>query len=209
MISLFGADYSVYVRSARLALEEKGVAYELVPIDVFAPGGPPDSFLKLNPFGKIPALQHGGLTLYETAAILRYVDEAFTGPPLQPEDASGRARMSQILSILDNHAYRTLVWDIYVERVANPKDGIPADEVRIASATGPARKVLAALENLTEDGPFLLGDALTLADCHAAPMLTLFERAEEGRTLLKGAPKLSRWLEDFRQRAGFRTTEPV
>ena len=43
MIELYGADYSVYVRSARMALIEKGIAYELVPIDVFAPGGPPES----------------------------------------------------------------------------------------------------------------------------------------------------------------------
>ncbi|POF28068.1 glutathione S-transferase family protein [Roseibium marinum] len=209
MIDLFGAAYSVYVRSARMALEEKGIAYQLVPIDVFAPGGPPDSFLELNPFGTIPALRHDNFTLYETVAILRYVDEAFDGPPLQPEEAGGRARMTQILSILDSHAYRTLVWNIYVERVVKPREGAPADEVGIASAIGPARTVLAALDDLVEDGPFLLGDKLTLADCHAAPMLALFEKSDEGVTLLKGAPKLSRWLQDFQRRPCFEATKPA
>jgi glutathione S-transferase len=209
MIDLFGADTSVYVRSARLALEEKGIAYRLLPVDVFASGGVPESYLELNPFARIPALRHGDFTLYETVAILRYVDEAFDGPALQPEGAAARARMTQILSVLDSSAYRTLIWDIYVERVVKTRDGAPADEVAIASAMGPARRVLAALEDLAADGPLLLGPRPTLADCHAAPMLTLLEKAEEGRLLLKNVPKLSAWLAACRQRPAFRKTEPA
>jgi len=209
MIELHGADYSVYVRSARLALEEKGVAYQLHPVDVFAPGGPPEDYFSLHPFGKVPALKHERFTLYETIAILRYVDEAFEGPALQPETPQARARMMQILSILDAYAYRTLVWDIYVERVVKIRDGSPADEVKISSALGLARKIVTALEDLIAPGPFLLGDNLTLADCHAAPMLNLFSKAEEGITLLKAAPRLSAWLERFRERASFQVTEPA
>ncbi|MCK7615486.1 glutathione S-transferase family protein [Roseibium sediminicola] len=209
MIELFGADYSVYVRSARLALAEKGVAYKLVPVDVFAPGGPPAEHLARQPFGKIPALTHGDVTLYETVAILRYIDEAFEGPPLQPDDAPGRARMTQVLSILDTYAYRTLVWDIFVERVVRTRGGAPADEVKISSAMGQARTIVSALEALCEDGPFLLGDRPTLADCHAAPMLALFWQAEEGAMLLKGAPKLAAWLARFEARPSFAATGQV
>lgn len=208
MIELFGADYSVYVRSARLALEEKGLAYQLSPVDVFAPGGPPDSHLERQPFGKIPAFRHAEFSIFETVAILRYIDEAFDGPHLQPPNPHGRARMTQILSILDNYAYRTLVWDIFVERVSKTRDGSPADEVKIASALGLARTIIHALEGLAEEGPNLLGSQLTLADCHAAPMLDLFQKAEEGATLLKTAPKLSRWLDGFRGRPSFVATSP-
>ena len=77
---VFGAPYSVYVRAVRLALEEKGVPYELVPVDIFAPGGPPPEHRERHPFGKIPALEHAGFRLYEAGAITRYVDEAFPGP---------------------------------------------------------------------------------------------------------------------------------
>ncbi|MGS4989482.1 glutathione S-transferase family protein [Roseibium sp. RP-7] len=206
MIELYGADYSVYVRSARMALIEKGIAYELVPIDVFAPGGPPESYLELQPFGKIPTLKHGDFTLFETAAILRYIDEAFDGPPLQPASPQPRARMAQLLSILDNYAYKTLVWDIFVERVSKPSGGAPADEVKIASALGRARTIVETLEALVTEGPFLMGDQLTLADCHAVPMLALFELSEEGRLLLRSAPKLSSWLHMFKERDSFRKT---
>ena len=81
---LFGAGYSAYVQVARLTLAEKRVAYEHVPVDVFASGGPPAWYLEHQPFGRIPAFEHDGLRLYETAAIARYVDEAFDGPALQP-----------------------------------------------------------------------------------------------------------------------------
>lgn len=209
MIELFGADYSVYVRSARLALAEKGIPYQLVPVDVFAPGGAPSDYLGIQPFGKIPALKHGAFTLFETVAILRYLDEAFDGPALQPDDPAGRARMTQILSILDTCAYKTLVWDVYVERVVRTRDGGPADEVKIASSMGLARTIVAALEDLCADGPFLLGDRLTLADCHAAPMLTLFRQAEEGALLLKAAPKLRGWLDRFEARPSFSATAPA
>ena len=98
---LFGADFSVYVRIVRLALAEKGVGYDLVPVDVFAAGGVPAWYLELHPFGRIPAFEHDGFRLFETSAIARYVDEAFDGPALQPTDPRGRATMNQIIGMLD------------------------------------------------------------------------------------------------------------
>ena len=71
---IFGAPYSVYVRVVRLVLEEKGVHYELIPVDIFAPGGPPPEHMTRHPFGKIPAFEHAGFRLYEAGAITRYVD---------------------------------------------------------------------------------------------------------------------------------------
>ena len=65
-------------------------------VDVFAPGGPPVDYLARQPFGRIPAFEHDGLRLFESGAISRYVDEAFSGPALQPSDAKGRARLNQI-----------------------------------------------------------------------------------------------------------------
>lgn len=208
MIELFGADYSVYVRSVRLALEEKGHAYTLSPVDVFAPDGVSEDYLSLNPFGKIPTLRHDDFVLFETGAILRYVDEALEGPSLQPAGTRDRAIMNQILSILDAYAYRTCVWEIYVERVAKTRNGATADEVRILSAVGEARIVVSTLEKLIETGPFMLGPNPCLADCHAAPMMHLFAQAEEGAMLLKRAPKLTNWLECMRARRSFKQTAP-
>ena len=63
-IRLLGLSISVYTRIARLALEEKGVAYQFEEVDVFAESGVPADYLALNPFGMIPTLLHGDLDYY-------------------------------------------------------------------------------------------------------------------------------------------------
>ena len=113
-IKLLGLRISVYTRIARLALEEKDVDYQLEEIDIFADAGPPDEYLAHNPFGTIPCLIHGDFYLYETSAISRYIDETFPGTALQPSISAQRARMNQVISILDCHTYRPMVWDVYV-----------------------------------------------------------------------------------------------
>lgn len=192
---LHGARYSVYVRTALMALLEKGVAFDLVEVDIFAPGGPSPEHLRRHPFGRIPAFEHDGFALYETAAITRYVDEAFPGPALQPADARGRARLTQIIGVLDSYAHRPLVWDIYVERISNPAEGRPTDEARIAAALPKAELCLAVLEGFLGNGPWFLGAALSLADLHAAPILDYFRKAPEGAELLETHPRLAAWWE--------------
>lgn len=101
---VYGADYSVYVRIVRLVLEEKGVGYELVPVDIFAADGIPGWYFEHQPFGRIPAFEHDGFRLYETGAIARYVDEAFGGPALQPVKAEGPWLLGTDLTLADLHA---------------------------------------------------------------------------------------------------------
>lgn len=209
-VTVFGAAYSVYVRSVRLALEEKNVSYRLQEIDVFVPDGPPAELLRRQPFGRIPAIEHrrDGATfaLYETAAILRYVDEAFPGPHLQPTEPKRRARMNQLLSILDSYAFRTLVWDIYVERISHPKEGLPSDEARIAGALPRARTCLEAIAALMEAGPWLAGADITLADLHAASIFAYFTRKPEAETLLRSQDGLLRWWHEIRRRESVKRT---
>lgn len=206
---LFGADYSVYVRAARLALYEKGVAYDLVPVNVFAEGGPPPSHLARQPFGCIPAFAHDGFELYETGAITRYIDEAFDGPALQPADPQTRARVNQIISIADGYVYRVLVWGVYVEQVSKPARGEPGDEMRLAASLAKAPVILKALADLMGHGPWLAGTALTLADLHVAPMIDCFARAPEGLPMIGVHANLRAWWSRMQARASMRQTEPV
>ncbi len=207
-VLVFGAAYSVYVRAVRLALEEKGVPYERVEIDVFAPGGPPADYLARQPFGRIPAFEHEGLRLYEAGAIERYIDDEFDGLPLQPSEPRARARMNQAIGVLDSYVYRTLVWDIYVERVVRAREGRPSDEMRIGAALPRAETCLLALENVMQQGPWLAGTEFTLADCHAAPMLDYFQRTPEGARMLASRQSLSRWWDRMAVRPSTVATAP-
>ncbi|RWE28234.1 MAG: glutathione S-transferase family protein [Mesorhizobium sp.] len=202
---LYGADYSVYVRIARMALEEKGIDYELVPLDIFAADGIPAWYLEHHPFGRIPAFEHDGFRLFETNAIARYVDEAFDGPALQPADARGRARMGQMTGMLDAYGYRSMVWDVAVERLEKEAP----DERLIASGLRQAETVLGVLTSLKAQGPWLLGDQLTLADLHAAPMIGYFVKVIEGRDLLARFARVQEWYARVAARPSFARTEKV
>jgi glutathione S-transferase len=202
---LYGADYSVYVRIARMVLEEKGVDYELVPLDIFAAEGIPAWYLELHPFCRIPAFEHDGFRLFETGAIARYVDECFDGPALQPVDARGRARMGQIIGMLDAYGYRAMVWDVAVERLEKAEPDWPL----IAGGLAQAETVLKVLRSLKAQGPWLLGDQLTLADLHAAPIIAYFVKVTQGRDLLARFADIRDWYSRVAARLSFTLTEKV
>ncbi|OAB58172.1 hypothetical protein AY599_03340 [Leptolyngbya valderiana BDU 20041] len=195
---LYGADYSVYTRIARLACAEKAIAHDFETVDIFAKSAPPPAdYAALHPFGKIPALRHGDFALYETQAIVRYLDAAFPGPRLTPEEPRGAARMAQVMGVADSYAYPRLVWGILVAEREGP--GVAPE------ALDAARTCLAALDALFER-PFFLGDRPSLADLQVAPMLVYLALAPSGPALLEPHPRLRTWLAAMRARDSLRAT---
>jgi glutathione S-transferase len=197
---LHGYRYSVYVRIARLALAEKGVTYDRVEVNPFAPDVPA-SYLALHPFGRVPTLVHDGFTLYETGAITRYIDRGFPGPPLQPTGPQALARMDQIIGIVDAYAYWPLVRQVFSHRVFRPRAGQAGDEAEIARGLQASARVLSALEPL-------VGDGVTLADLHLGAMVAYFVQAPEGRQALQQYPRLAAWWARLSARPSFAATDP-
>jgi glutathione S-transferase len=197
----------VYTRIARLVLEEKGVHYRFQEVDVFAASGVPPEHLGRHPFGRIPVLGHDGFMLYETGAITRYVDDTFPGPVLQPAAPASRARMNQIISSLDAYAYRPMIWDIFVQRISVPRSGGVPDEHAIQTALPTARTCLSVLAAQLAERHYLVGDSLSLADLHAAPMLMFFSATPEGSELLEEHPIWQAWLRQMSARESVRSTQ--
>jgi glutathione S-transferase len=206
-VILHGPDYSTQVRTVRLCLAEKGVDYELKTVDVLRGENRRPEFLKIQPFGMVPVLVHDDFTLYETAAIARYVDEAFKGRKLQPSDKKKAARMNQIVSIIENHGQEPIVTEIVARRARQAFLREEVDEGEIRKAAPRAQQCLAAIEGLMDDS-FLVGDAPTLADFHLAPMLGYFARTPEGQRILGRLPKLTAWLRSIVARPSMVETEP-
>ncbi len=205
---LHGPTYSTYTRTARLAFHEKGIEYRLEDVDIFGGAAAKAPFLALSPFGKVPVLTHGDAVIYETAAIVRYIDEAFPGPALQPADPLPRARMGQIMGLIDAYAYRTLVGDIVMQRVVLPVLGRRTSPQIVRKAVPAMRQSLRALEELAAADRFLCGDTLSLADLHLAPIFHYFAETPEGRRILPTLPKLARWWPVLRERDSMRQTVP-
>ena len=203
---LYGAAYNVYVRAVRLALAEKGVSYQLIEIDLGAEEGAPANYLHHANFMRIPAFEHAGERLYEASAITRYIDEAFDGPALMPDSARERARVNQVISIIENYGYRPMVWSIFIERCRAVVSGRLADEDKIAAAVPQVAFALDALEEMTAGPTLIGGDAPTLADLHLAAMLAYGTLAPEGATLVEARPRLQRWWSAMKQRPSMRDT---
>src|SRR3954464_1824710 len=140
---LHGSRSSVYARIVRLVLAEKGVAYDRVEVNPFAPNVPA-AYLALHPFGRVPALVHDGFALYETGAITRYIDRAFPGPALQPAEPRALARLDQIIAIVDSYGYWPMVRQVFSPRVFRARTGQPVDEAEIARGLTASAKVLKA-----------------------------------------------------------------
>lgn len=204
---IYGPTFNTYVWSARLALAEKGVTHELVNVPFGEHREEPH--LSRHPFAKVPAFEHDGFVLYETQAIIRYIDERFSGTPLQPEDVHQWSRMNQIIGIVDAYASPSIVDSILFHRMVRPHFlGREPDEAAIAAALPRARLCLVEIDRLMDEHRFLAADFVTLADLMVIPVLYYFANIDDGKAPLAEHPKLVAWMKQMEDRQSFWVTKP-
>ena len=206
-ITVYGIPGSPFLRAVESVLREKGADYRLQAMSPMESKSP-EYLEQRHPFGRIPAVEHDGFKLYETQAILRYLDEIFPSPPLTPGNPAQRARMNQVIGIIEWYFFPKAAAPIAFNRIIGPKLlGVPGDEAAIADAMPMAKTCFAELERLLGDKPYLTGDAPTLADFMLASQLDLLSETPEGKQLLAGT-KLEEWLWRMLARPSMQATEP-
>jgi glutathione S-transferase len=196
---------SPFGRAVLATLEEKGGAYRLVPV---APGSfRSPEHLARNAFGRVPVIEQDGFRLYETQAILRYLDRVLPGPALTPADPRAAARMDQLLNIGDWYLFQGCCSIIGFQRVVAPRLlGRTPDEAAIAEAMPRAHTVMATLSRLLGDQTYLTGDAVTLADIGLAPHVDFLAATPEWAPLTEEAGNIVGWLERMNARPSLRKT---
>lgn len=203
---IHGHPASPFLRSVCLGLEEKGVPYRIQEMAARDMRG--EAHRRLHPFGRIPILQHGEYYLYETQAILRYIDAVMPTPPLQPTDPKAIGRMNQIIGINDWYLFPMVARIIVFHRIVGPLLlGTTQDEAAIAAAIPDARQCLGELNRLLGDQSFLAGEQLTLADLMLAPQIYYLAATPEGSVILEDTTLLG-WLERMNARASMTATLP-
>ena len=205
-VHLHGYRYSVYNRMARLVLLLKKVEHRTIEVDPFAELS--EAYLTLHPFGRVPVLTHGELHIFETGAITRYIDRAFAGPSLQPVGAAALARMDQVISVIDAYAYWPMVRQVCSHAFFRPFFGEPSSREEIETGLEASRKVLSFLDGVAGEGLVLSGRDITLADCHLAPVIDCFVRAEEGKAELSSHHAVQRWWNGMSALAPLSVTDP-
>lgn len=161
-LKLYGAPLSPYVAKVMIQIAAKGlnILVEMPPGGVGS-----DEYKKLNPTGKIPALDVDGTVIPESAAIVSYLENTQGGPALRPDDPVEAAKMIAI----------AMMGDLYVgENLGalfgqiNPK---ARNEAIVQSRLDALKAGLRRLDAFVAPGPFAHGEKITVADCTLAPIL--------------------------------------
>ncbi len=193
---------SPYGWTARLVAAEKGVSWRLKPVNPALP-----AHWKLHPFGKMPVLEHHGVVVYETLAIVHYIDRAFPGPALQPAEVRAQAEMLQWISIVNGYMFPVMKGLLKERTSAMWRDEGPDEDV-LATLKGPLELQIQYIDRAVVEHEFLVDGDLTLADSFLAPHLHFIAAMPEGAEALERAPAAQAWLDRMRARASFAATTP-
>ena len=196
---------SPFSRAVLATLEEKGAPYRVAPVMPGTLRSAPH--LDRHAFGRVPVLEHGGFRLYETQAILRYLDRVLPEPRLTPAEPLSAARMDQLMNVNDWYLFHGVANVIAFQRIVGPRImGLTPDEAAIAAAMPKARAVFDELARLLGAQPYLVGEALTLADLLLAPQLDFLQQTPEWEPLTAAHVNLRQWLTRMQSRASLRAT---
>jgi glutathione S-transferase len=197
---LYGFQRSTYVNVVRLVLTHKDVPFQFTDLEAVMGTS---AHLALHPFNRVPVFEHDGFRVYETIAIITYIDDAFGGPRLQPADPRDRARVMQWIGAVASYYYYWFVYHIGHERNVFPEPGIEPDEKVVAAALPNAADALDVLEReLNDHRTFLVGKQLTLADFAMLPMVTSLNQHRDGQGLLAARPRILQWRQQMEEMPG-------
>jgi len=204
-VKVYGVPGSPYVRAVLVGLEEKGAAYDFVA--VAGPQTRQAEHLARHPFGRVPAFWHDGFALYETQAILRYIDGAFAGPALRPRDLKEVARMDQLIGICDWYLFPQVGVTIAFQRIVKPliMGGTP-DEAIIAKAIPNAERCYAVIAGFLH-APFLTGAQVSIADLMIACQMSMLAKTPECQAIIAKHPPLRDWLSRMEARPSLQKTD--
>jgi glutathione S-transferase len=196
---------SPFGRACLIVLEEKGARYRFIPVAPQQLRTP--QHLARHPFGRVPVLEHGDFRLFETQAILRYLDRVLPASPLTPRDPQAAARMDQLMNINDWYLFHGVGNVIAFQRVvATRLMGKAADEAACAAAMPRAHQVIDALAHELAAQRFFAGAELSLADALLAPQLDMLSHTPEWSVLTRAHGNLTQWLERMNARPSMTKT---
>jgi glutathione S-transferase len=199
MLRLCGFRISNYHNKVRLALLEKGVAFQ--EDDTCFPSQKPQ-WVERSPMGKVPILElEGGGRLAESQVICEYLEDAYPEKPLLPREPYARAKVRELIAVMELHVElqaRRLYGMVFF--------GKPVDEALKQAVEPELAKGVRALKQLVKFDPYIAGATLTLADCAAfvsLPVVSLATKGAFGRDFLEDVPQLRPYLKMLGERPAF------
>ena len=205
-MTLWGFDGSTYVRTVKMLLSEKQFTdFEQIPINVLSGEPKQPEHLARHPFGKVPVLDHDGLRILETSAIVRYLNDVLPGKSLVPATPKDRARMDMLVGMVDSYGYGALVGGIAAYHLFPDFVGGKNEAMRQAGIAN-ARKVIEFAMKTKGASDFIAGE-LSLADLFLAPIVFYVSLTTDMASLLE-VPGLADWWARVQGLKSFQETQP-
>ncbi|CAA9457882.1 MAG: hypothetical protein AVDCRST_MAG28-2659 [uncultured Rubrobacteraceae bacterium] len=201
-MKLYGHPGSTCTRKVLATLAEKGEEVEFVLVDLM--GGEQKSLAHLarQPFGVVPVLEDGGFVLYESGAIVRYLDDRLPGARLVPADPRARAEMERWISV--EHSYLAKpVSGILFQKVIAPMRGGRPDGAVVDEARAEAARVLDVVDAALAGRAYLAGDGFSLAEIGYLPVVESLFVAGEGE-LVASRENVAAWWDRVSGRPSWR-----
>jgi len=185
MIKLYHSAQSTNSRKVRIALIEKGLEFERVAVDLGKKEQKSPEYLKIHPFGQVPALDDEGFVVYDSTIINEYLEDEYPYPPLMPKDSDGRARVRMMEDFRDSHLNIAFI-KIFREVRGKPEGErdpkvIEAAKAEIAGCFERIDKELQGKEYLA--GEFSLADIAFMANLELLEKFGLQVDAKNKNTL--------------------------
>jgi glutathione S-transferase len=201
MLKLHHHPFSTFARRVRIALIEKNIPAELVEVDMIARAHRGPAYLALNPYGRVPTLEDDGFVLYESTAILDYLEATHPTPPLVPADARGRALVAMHMKLCDIQMARQTGIIIFPKRFL-PKDRW--DEAAMAQAKKDIEKHLAIVETQLKGKEYMVGNQYSLVEVCYTPFVEFLPLME-----ITPPPGVAAWVQRMLDRPSAVATKPV
>lgn len=194
MLTIYGSDLSAPANKVRFAANAMGLKYEYKRVDLRAGEHLQPEFLKVNPIGKIPAIDDNGFKMFESGAIIKYLANK-NNSPLYPKDVEQRAVVDMWMDFGSMHIGVALSKVIY-NRVFVPLRGLNPDESSLKEGLELLKRFLPVLDNQLAQNQYITGNEFTLADIN---LLALFDPCEIAGIDIVPFKNIVRWREALRK----------
>ena len=201
-MKIYGHPWSINTRKVLAALGEKGGRAELVTVNLPKGEQRSPAHAARHPFLKVPVLEDGGLVLYESTAIMRYLDRAIDGPALAPESARESARAEQWISVGQSY-FAPVVQPLVIEVIFRRYLGGERNAAAIEAGRAGMQRPLDVVDEWLAANPYLAGDSFSLAELYWMPYFEYLSHAGESGAIASRR-HLAAWWERVSARPAWR-----
>jgi glutathione S-transferase len=202
-LQIIGASPSNFVWVTRIVCIEKGVPYKHVQVMPHTP-----EVDAIHPFGKIPVMRHGEVTLCESRAIIAYIDRTFDGPSLVPRDPIAATQVEQWVSMVCTTIDPLWIRQYYAAYVLTARAGREPDRAQIDAVIPKMAPQFDIMDRAVGKTGHLVGDGFTLADAYLTPILYYMNAVPESRALLAKSANLAACLDRHLGRKSVQEAKP-